>query len=148
MISAPGSGALLLAALDQWPDASGLGIDRSEAALRPGSRNAARLGMAERAEFRLGDWAEGIAERFDLILCNPPYVADGRRAWAGRRRPTNRPRPCSPARTGSTNCRASLPSIGGLLAPGGLAAIEIGFDQGESAASLFEVAGPQPVHRS
>ena len=45
-----------------------------------------RLGMADRAEFRLGDWAEGIDERFDLILCNPPYVADGRRDRAGRRR--------------------------------------------------------------
>ena len=33
--------------------------------------------MAGRAEFRIGDWAEGIDERFDLILCNPPYVAEG-----------------------------------------------------------------------
>ena len=29
-----------------------------------------------RASFELGDWAKGIDERFDLILCNPPYVAE------------------------------------------------------------------------
>ena len=31
--------------------------------------------MADRAEFRLGNWAEGITERFDLIVSNPPYIA-------------------------------------------------------------------------
>ena len=50
------------------------------------ARNAERLGMADRAEFRIGDWAKGIDERFDLILCNPPYVADRRRDWARGRR--------------------------------------------------------------
>ena len=67
-----GSGALLLAALDQWPRATGLGIDRSAGAVAIARRNATRLGMAERAEIRLGDWGDGIGERFDLILCNPP----------------------------------------------------------------------------
>ena len=66
----------LLAALDEWPKASGIGVDASDDALDYARRNAARLGMERRAEFRLGDWAEGIEERFDLILCNPPYVAD------------------------------------------------------------------------
>lgn len=72
-----GSGALLLAALSEWPLATGLGVDRSEAALAVAAENAARLGMAARAEFRLGDWAEGLNERFDLILCNPPYIEEG-----------------------------------------------------------------------
>ncbi len=67
-------------------ECDGLGIDASEAALSYARRNAERLGMASRAEFRIGDWAEGIEERFDLILCNPPYVADGRRDRAGGHR--------------------------------------------------------------
>ena len=71
-----GPGTLLIAALDEWPRASGLGVDASGAALDYARRNASRLGMADRAEFRVGDWAKGIEERFDLILCNPPYVAD------------------------------------------------------------------------
>ena len=74
---------MLLAALDEWPQATGLGVDASEAALTYARRNAERLGMASRTEFRIGDWAEGIEERFDLILCNPPYVADGAETGPG-----------------------------------------------------------------
>lgn len=70
-----GPGTLLLAALDHWPGATGLGIDASDAALAYARTNAEALGMAGRAAFRLGDWAEGIDEQFDLILCNPPYIA-------------------------------------------------------------------------
>lgn len=68
-----GSGALLLAALDQWPDATGVGVDASEAALAVARGNAARIAPG-RADMRLGDWTDGIDERFDLVLCNPPYV--------------------------------------------------------------------------
>jgi release factor glutamine methyltransferase len=72
-----GPGTLLLAALDQWPSATGLGIDASPAALDYARRNAGRLGLAARAAFRKGDWAQGVEERFDLVLCNPPYVETG-----------------------------------------------------------------------
>ncbi|HEY6917034.1 MAG TPA: HemK/PrmC family methyltransferase, partial [Allosphingosinicella sp.] len=72
-----GSGALLLAALAEWPDASGLGIDRSEEALAIARANAERIGLSGRAAFHLGNWAEGITERFDLVLCNPPYIETG-----------------------------------------------------------------------
>ena len=71
-----GPGTLLLAALDQWPGATGLGVDASEVALSYARRNAGRLGLLARASFRLGDWDEGMDERFALILCNPPYVED------------------------------------------------------------------------
>ena len=67
-----GPGTLLLAALSHWREARGLGIDRSEEALAYARANAAALGLA--AEFRLGDWGRGIAGRYDLILCNPPYI--------------------------------------------------------------------------
>ena len=55
-----GPGTLLLAALDQWPDATGLGVDRSDAALEFAARNAARLGLAGRARFAQGNWGEPI----------------------------------------------------------------------------------------
>lgn len=72
-----GPGTLLLAALDQWAKARGIGVDASEPALAYARRNAARLGLLDRAEFRRGDWAEGVDGPFDLILCNPPYVEEG-----------------------------------------------------------------------
>jgi len=134
-----GSGALLLAALDLWPEATGLGIDISEAALAVARENAATTGMADRAEFRQGDWVTGIAERFDLILCNPPYicddvalpsdVADYEPALALFGGPD-----------GLDPYRILSLKIPDLLAPGGVALFEIGFDQGESAADLFRGA--------
>src|SRR5688500_969514 len=72
-----GPGTLLLAALDQWPRATGLGVDSSDAALGYARRPAGRPSLSGRAAFRKGDWAEAIEERFDLILCNPPYVESG-----------------------------------------------------------------------
>jgi release factor glutamine methyltransferase len=69
-----GSGALLLAALAQWPEARGLGIDMSQPALAVAVGNARKLGFADRAEFKLGGWDVALGGGFDLILCNPPYV--------------------------------------------------------------------------
>ena len=138
-----GPGTLLLAALDEWPRAIGLGIDSSETALYYAKRNAERLGMADRATFRLGNWAEGIEASFDLLLCNPPYVAEGAQTGPGVAE-------FEPAealyagREGLDDYRRLAPEIGRLLASGGLAAIEIGFDQAESAAALFEAEGLHP----
>src|SRR5262249_51611765 len=72
-----GSGCLLLALLSERPLARGLGVDINPGALAVASANARALGLAERARFRQGDWGEGIAERFDVILCNPPYIPAG-----------------------------------------------------------------------
>jgi len=135
-----GSGALLLAALDQWRHATGIGVDRSEAALAIARRNADRLGMAERAEFHRGDWGDGIAERFDLILCNPPYVATS--AQLGPGVAEHEPHDALFAGAdGLDALRALAPQLSRLLAPGGLAAIEIGFDQAAPAAALLAGGG-------
>jgi release factor glutamine methyltransferase len=135
-----GSGALLLAALAQWPKASGLGVDRSPAAIRVATGNAARLGLLGRAEIRPGDWGDGIDERFDLLLCNPPYV---RRdavlpADVARYEP---PAALFAGADGLDDYRRLAPQIGRLIAPGGLAAIEIGADQAENVLALFAGAG-------
>ncbi|MHA3793541.1 peptide chain release factor N(5)-glutamine methyltransferase [Rhizorhabdus wittichii] len=131
-----GSGALLLAALAQWPAASGIGVDRSAAAAAIARDNAARLGLAGRAEIRLGDWAEGIDERFDLLLCNPPYVESG----AILAPDVAEHEPASALFAGPDGLddyRRLAPMIGGLLAAGGLAAVEIGAEQGDAVIALF-----------
>jgi len=131
-----GSGALLLAALNQWPDASGIGTDASAPALAVAQRNAERLGMTDRAAFRTGDWADGIAERFDLILCNPPYVATG--AELGRGVAEHEPQAALFAGgDGLAALRVLAPQLPRLLSPGGLAAVEIGHDQAEGATALL-----------
>ena len=67
-----GPGTLLLAALDIWPEATGLGVDVSRQALSYASANARRLGFEGRIKLMQGNWASGLVEKFDLILCNPP----------------------------------------------------------------------------
>jgi release factor glutamine methyltransferase len=139
-----GPGTLLLAALDEWPAATGLGVDASDGALDYARRNSVRLGMQGRAEFRLGDWANNIDERFDLILCNPPYVAEGAATGPGVAA-------FEPAEAlfagpeGLDDYRRLAPEIGRLLAAGGLAAVEIGYDQASSATALFENHGLHPL---
>jgi release factor glutamine methyltransferase len=134
-----GPGTLLLAALSQWPRATGLGIDSSEAALGYARRNAGRLGTSARAEFRLGDWGEGIEERFDLILCNPPYVESGAdlpsdvAQWEPHQA-------LFAEADGLSEYRRLAPEIPRLLAPGGIACIELGAGQLEAVAALFEGA--------
>ena len=137
-----GPGTLLLAALDQWPGATGVGIDASEEALGYARANANRLGLAARTELRIGNWAQGIDETFDLVLINPPYVAD--RAELGPGVAEYEPAEALFAGPdGLDDYRRLAPVIGRLIAPGGLAAIEIGHDQAVSATRLFAVAGHQ-----
>jgi release factor glutamine methyltransferase len=69
-----GTGALLLAALREFPAATGVGTDRNPDACLLARRNAAMLGMTDRACFLCADWAVPLAGRFDLALCNPPYI--------------------------------------------------------------------------
>jgi release factor glutamine methyltransferase len=131
-----GPGTLLLAALDQWPNASGLGIDNSRRALSYAAANARRLGLEERVQFRLGNWAEGIEERFDLVLCNPPYVAEGAELGPG----VAEHEPAEALFAGGDGLdayRIIAPQIPRLLANGGLAAVEIGFDQADGACAIL-----------
>jgi release factor glutamine methyltransferase len=69
-----GSGAVLLAMLSEMPSATGVGTDISPAALEVARANARRLGLAERAQFRLADGLDGVAGPFDLLVSNPPYI--------------------------------------------------------------------------
>ena len=70
-----GTGCLLLALLHERPDATGIGVDLSPDAVSAATENAKRLDLAARAEFRHGNWTDGISERFDLVISNPPYIA-------------------------------------------------------------------------
>jgi len=131
-----GPGTLLLAALDVWPEATGVGVDVSRQALAFASANARRLGFEHRAELKLGNWADGIKERFDLILCNPPYIADGSELGPGVRE-YEPDEALFAGEEGLDAYRALAPQLPQLLNPGGIAAIEIGFDQAEVVTRLL-----------
>jgi release factor glutamine methyltransferase len=131
-----GPGTLLLAALDIWHRATGLGIDLSRQALSYASANARRLGFEPRAKLMQGNWAEGLVEKFDLILCNPPYVPEGARVGAGVRE-FEPDEALFAGKEGLDAYRTLAPQLPRLLNRGGLAAVEIGFDQADAAKLLM-----------
>lgn len=136
-----GPGTLLLAALAEWPSAQGLGVDASEQALDYARRNAARLGLD--AQFALGDWADGISGRFDLILANPPYIGTGEELPAEVR--DHEPAAALFAGAdGLDDYRRIVPDLPRLLAPGGIAVLEIGSTQAEAVSALVRQQGLVP----
>lgn len=141
-----GPGTLLLAALDHWPEARGLGVDQSEAALGYARVNAERLGMADRAEFRLGDWTAGVDGRFDLILCNPPYIGT-REAIGEDVRRFEPPSALFAGADGLDDYRRIIPDLRRVIAPGGAAVLEIGWTQAEAVSALALDQGFPPLVR-
>ncbi len=141
-----GSGALLLAALSEWPEAHGLGIDASDLALEIASANARRLGLTPRVRFAFGDWGAGLSERFDLILCNPPYIELGASLSAD----VIDYEPESALFAGSDGLdayRRLIPQLPPLLSPEGAIAVEIGATQAAAVSDLFVSNGLTPLVR-
>ena len=135
-----GSGALLLAALTEWRGATGLGVDQSLAALAIAAENAALLGLGHRASFQQGDWGQGLAERFDLILCNPPYVETDA-PLSGDVRDHEPASALFAGPDGLDEYRRLIPQLPALLAPDGVAVVEIGHTQAAAVAALAAAAG-------
>ena len=132
-----GSGALLLAALDEWRNATGVGVDASEAALAVARGNAERIAPG-RAEMRIGDWTDGIDEVFDLVLCNPPYVetdAD----LARQVRDWEPARALFAGADGLDDYKRLAPQLARVT--GGIACIEIGYTQALAVTALLENEG-------
>lgn len=137
-----GSGCILLTLLAERPAADGLGIDASEAALAVAARNRAALGLERRAELRFGDWLENVDGRFDLITCNPPYIAADEMPGLSPEVAGHEPRMAlTPGGDGLDAYRAVARRMARVLAPGGMALFEIGPAQAAAVAAIFAAAG-------
>ncbi len=135
-----GSGALLLALLANFPQAEGVGIERSAAAVEVARANAASLDLANRARVILADWHQpGWADdlgRFDLIIANPPYVEDD----ADLAPDVRLYEPAAALFAGAQGLddyRVLIPQLPRLLTQTGVAMLEIGATQ---AAQVSEIA--------
>lgn len=135
-----GPGTLLLAALSEFRQAHGLGIDSSDVALGYARSNMQGLGLGNRATFRLGNWASGVDGAFDVIMCNPPYVesAAALDAQVAEFEPGGA---LFAGPDGLDDYRRILPTLPDLLAPDGVAIVEIGAAQRADVAALAEAAG-------
>ncbi len=133
-----GPGTLLLAALDQWPQAIGLGIDASQDALSYATRNAEQLGLAGRATFALGDWTGHPPA--DLILCNPPYIEAG--DTLDPQVADHEPHEALFAGSdGLDDYRRIIPALAAQLTSNGIAILEIGASQSAAVTTLAEAEG-------
>jgi release factor glutamine methyltransferase len=137
-----GSGAILLSVLHGCSDASGVGTDRSEAALRVAQCNAARLNLTDRAAFLACDFASALKAPFDLLVSNPPYVA---RMDVPTLEPEVRDHDPHLALDGGPDGLAAYRQIAAdafrLLVPGGHLLVELGVGQAGAVAALFARAG-------
>lgn len=130
-----GPGTLLLAALDAWPEAQGLGVERSPLALDYARRNA-QASAPRRARLVCGDWAAAIDARFDLVLANPPYIGrdEALPDEVARHEPSEA---LFAGADGLDDYRTLAPQLSRLVAPGGAAIVEIGATQGDAVVSLL-----------
>ncbi|ALG71962.1 SAM-dependent methyltransferase [Azospirillum thiophilum] len=137
-----GTGCILLALLSELPNAGGLGIDLSPLAVEAAAGNAARNGLAGRVRFQTGDWATGIADRFDIVVSNPPYIPSADIAALEPEVRDHDPlRALDGGPDGLEPYRIIAAELPRLLVPGGLAAFEVGQGQAEQVAALVEAQG-------
>lgn len=143
-----GSGAILLAILAERPNARGLGVDVSEEAIAVARDNAAHLGLAGRCSLLRGDWTFGLADdNFDLVVSNPPYIATNVIETLEPEVRDHEPRlALDGGADGLDAYRILAPEILRVLKPGGMFAVEIGFDQKDAVEALFRKAGALDVH--
>ncbi len=141
-----GSGCLLLALLSELSDAWGVGVDASFGALRVARKNAADLGLAGRAGFAQSDWASAVVGLFDIVVSNPPYIADADFADLAPEVVQFEPRTAlSGGADGLAAYGAMVPQLGHLLAPGGAAFLEIGAGAASDVTQLLQHHGFQDV---
>ncbi|MCA3474797.1 MAG: peptide chain release factor N(5)-glutamine methyltransferase [Rhodobacter sp.] len=141
-----GSGAILITLLAERGEATGTGVDLSPKALSVAAANAAALSVAGRATFLQSDWLSAVRGRFDLVVANPPYIAQADmpglspevRLWEPRLALT-------PGGDGLGACRSILRDVRSVLVPGGRVLLEIGASQGDAVAALCQSAGLQAV---
>lgn len=138
-----GTGALLLASLTEYPGAFGVGVDRVAEAARLARDNAQRAALAPRAAFVCGDWGAALADAcFDLVFCNPPYIESGAvpelMPEVARHEPTSA---LDGGPDGLDAYRALVPQLARLMAPGGLAVLELGAGQAPAVEAIAGAAG-------
>ena len=138
-----GTGCILLAVLHDLPAATGVGVDCSVGALKTARANAEALSLQDRAAFMAGDWGRALKPgAADLIVSNPPYVATKHGPGPDFATAAYDPELALYAGADGLNAyRTILPDLPRLLAPGGVAVLEIGIHQMPQVRALGEQAG-------
>ena len=136
-----GPGTILLSLLHYLPNASGVGLEISTDALSVAEENGERFNLNDRVQFLESDMFSalaGNAEKFDLIVSNPPYIRTGDAKLLSQD-VLNEPHiALFGGEDGLEFYRILAKECGTYLKPHGSIAFEIGFDQAESVKALLE----------
>jgi len=140
-----GSGCILLSLLHERPGACGLGTDVSDAALAVARRNAATVGVSNRADWRVSDWFSDVTGTFDLIVSNPPYIAESEMPDLAPELAYEPRGALTDEGDGLSAYREITASAPRFLAPNGRLMVEIGPTQARDVTAFFHAAGLENV---
>ncbi|AXI46244.1 peptide chain release factor N(5)-glutamine methyltransferase [Sulfitobacter sp. SK012] len=137
-----GSGCILVTLLAERPDAHGVGVDLSERACLQASANAVLHEVAGRTEIVQSDWFSAVEGRFDLIVSNPPYLAQAEMADVAPELALHEPAMAlTDGGDGLSAYRIIAHQAQGYLTSQGRVMVEIGWQQGPDVAEIFQAAG-------
>ena len=139
-----GSGCLAIT-LALETGAEVVAADISDAALAVARNNAERLGA--RVRFLRSDWFATVDGDFDLVVANPPYIADGDPHLAQGDLRFEPPSALACGRDGLAALRAIVDGSRGFLRAGGRLLMEHGYDQAEAVAALLADAGFRDIEQ-
>lgn len=143
-----GTGCLLLALLSELPNAIGVGVDISHAALAVAVANARALGFDRRAAFLKSDWTTAIGGRFDVVVANPPYIPAAEIDQLAPEVAQFEPRVAlDGGPDGLAAYRTLASGVARVAARGGLIALEIGLGQAADVEALAHAKGLRLVAR-
>ncbi len=138
-----GTGCLILTLLSEFPNATGVAVDISQAALSVASRNAESLGIKNRVECVKSDWNCAISGVFDIVISNPPYIASRDILKLAPEVALYEPMLALDGGADGLTCyRTIINALPTLLSKDGVAVLEMGFGQLES---LQQLVNEQPL---
>jgi release factor glutamine methyltransferase len=143
-----GTGAICLALLSLCPQARGIGVDIAPAALETAAENAMRLGLSSRFETVESDWFQSVADRYDVIVSNPPYIRSGDISLLAREVREHDPRlALDGGPDGLEPYRNLAAGAAAHLSDGAILAVEHGYDQRAAVEAVFVDCGFRVLSR-
>ena len=137
-----GSGAIAVTLLAERTSCSGMAVDLSVDALHVAKMNSLANGVSGRLQFHHGSWFEGLAEKFDLMISNPPYIPHGEIAGLETEVKDHDPHVAlDGGHDGLFAYRAIAAGASQHLNQKGLVLVEIGAGQGADVTAIFAQHG-------
>ena len=134
-----GSGCIILSLLDEYNAAMGIGVDKSKKALNVAKKNAELLNLNDRVKFQLGNWCDGLDNKFDLIVSNPPYISEKEMLGLSNDVINWEPRiALTPEDDGLGAYKNIINGVKNILIPNGRLIFEIGHAQGNEVSNLLK----------